>query len=203
VIATNTSAMAIDGLAAAVRGPERFLGMHWFNPPEWTPGVEVIPGARTAAHVTETVVAMLESIGKRPTVVRSSVGFVGNRLQVALLVEAIRIVEEGLATPEEIDRVVSSSFGFRLPVTGPFRIADMAGLHTLESVVRQHEERFGERFAVPELLRALVAEGRTGTSAGGGFYDYGPGEGERRVAARDRRLAAIARALAAEDERAD
>jgi len=195
IIASNTSSLAINELVQFVGRQDRFLGMHWFNPPEWTPGVEVIPSERTEPAVVTRVVRLLESIGKRPSTVSPSVGFVANRLQMALFCEAARCVEEGIASPGQIDEVVRSCFGFRLPFFGPFQIADMAGLDIYEAVVRQHEQAFGERFAVPETLSRLVREGRRGTTGGGGFYDYPDGAAARLLAERDRRYAALVELL--------
>jgi 3-hydroxybutyryl-CoA dehydrogenase len=187
VIATNTSSLPVDELAGALRRPARFMGMHWFNPPEWTPGIEVVPVPETDGAAVERVLGFLRALGKRPAVVRPSTGFVANRLQMALLCEASRCVEEGLASPAEIDEVVRSCFGFRLPFFGPFQIADMAGLDVYEAVAEEHRRVLGERFFVPEKLRELVAEGKTGTASGAGFYAYeGDVEGER-----DRRYAAL------------
>jgi 3-hydroxybutyryl-CoA dehydrogenase len=191
IIASNTSSLDINVLAAFVEYPQRFLGVHWFNPPEWTPGVEVIPGKLTAPEVAGRVVELLTGIGKRPSIVASSVGFIANRLQMALFCEAARCVEEGLASPRDIDEVVRSCFGFRLPYFGPFQIADMAGLDVYEAVVEQHERGLGERFEVPEMLRTLVRQGRCGTASGAGFYEYGPKTPETLLVERDRRYAAL------------
>jgi 3-hydroxybutyryl-CoA dehydrogenase len=172
--------------------------MHWFNPPEWTPGVEVIPARTTDPAVVAAVVALLRSIGKRPSVVSSSVGFIANRLQMALFCEAARCVEEGLATPRDIDEVVRSCFGFRLPYFGPFQIADMAGLDVYEAVIEQHHQGFGDRFEVPESLRRLVSEGHYGTANGGGFYEYAPNSSDGILVERDRRYAALRELLKTE-----
>lgn len=196
IMASNTSSLNIDALARFVERPARFIGMHWFNPPEWTPGVEVVLGEHTDPAVAERVVGLLRAVGKRPSVVSGGVGFIANRLQMALFCEAARCVEEGLATPQAIDEVVRSSFGFRLPFFGPFQIADMAGLDIYEAVVEQHEQGLGERFHVPEALRALVRQGRCGTSAGAGFYNYEPGAADRLLVERDRRYAALNELLA-------
>ena len=191
IIASNTSSLDINVLAAFVEHPQRFLGMHWFNPPEWTPGVEVVPCALTAPEVAARVVELLHGMGKRPSVVAASVGFIANRLQMALFCEAARCVEEGLASPRDIDEVVRSCFGFRLPYFGPFQIADMAGLDVYKAVVEQHEQGLGDRFEVPEMLRKLVSQGRCGTASGAGFYDYEPGASETLLVERDRRYAAL------------
>src|SRR3954451_13451541 len=187
VIATNTSSLPVDELATALQRPARFMGMHWFNPPEWTPGIEVVPVAETDHGAVERVLEFLRALGKRPAVVRPGTGFVANRLQMALLCEASRCVEEGLASPAEIDEVVRSCFGFRLPFFGPFQIADMAGLDVYQAVAEEHRRVLGERFFVPERLRELVAAGKTGTSAGAGCYHY-TGDVER---ARAERYAAL------------
>jgi len=198
IIASNTSSLDINVLSGYVARPERFLGMHWFNPPEWTPGVEVIPAAATRPEIVARVVALLQGIGKRPSVVSSSVGFIANRLQMALFCEAARCVEEGLASPRDIDEVVRSCFGFRLPYFGPFQIADMAGLDVYKAVIEQHQQGFGDRFEVPDSLRRLVDEGRYGTAAGGGFYDYADGAPETILVERDRRYAALSDLLKTE-----
>ena len=191
VIVSNTSSLPMDSLAAFVEGPGRFCGMHWFNPPEWTPGVEVIPAATTAAGTVERLVGFLRSIGKRPAVVGSGPGFVANRIQNALFLEAVRCVEEGLASPEEVDEVVRSCFGFRLPFFGPFAIADMAGLDVYASVLEVLKEGLGERFAPPRMLLDLVEEGRAGTKTGAGFLPYTEEQRKRLLLERDRRYAAL------------
>ena len=195
VIVSNTSSLPMDDLARFVGRPERFLGMHWFNPPEWTPGVEVIPAATTDAEVVERVVRFLGGIGKRPAVVGSGPGFVANRIQMALFLEAVRCVEEGLASAQEVDEVVRSCFGFRLPFFGPFQIADMAGLDVYASVLRTLEEGLGDRFETPGALRELVEAGRTGTKSGAGFLEYTDEERERLLLERDRRYAALVELL--------
>jgi 3-hydroxybutyryl-CoA dehydrogenase len=191
VIVSNTSSLPMDELAGAAERPERFLGMHWFNPPEWTPGVEVIPAATTGPEAVEKVMRFLREIGKRPAVVGSGPGFVANRIQMALFLEALRCVEEGLASPQEVDEVVRSCFGFRLPFFGPFQIADMAGLDVYSSVLGTLRDGLGERFETPDALRELVEEGRTGTKSGAGFLEYSDEERERLLLERDRRYAAL------------
>jgi 3-hydroxybutyryl-CoA dehydrogenase len=191
VIVSNTSSLPIGRLAGFVGEPGRFLGMHWFNPPEWTPGVEVIPTADTDPEVVERVMAFLRGIGKRPAVVGDGPGFVANRIQNALFLEALRCVEEGLASPQEVDEVVRSCFGFRLPFFGPFQIADMAGLDVYVSVLETLHEGLGERFEVPATLRELVEGGRTGTKSGAGFLEYSDEERDRLLLERDRRYAAL------------
>ncbi len=176
VIATNTSAISISELARGVDNPERFLGVHWMNPAPYIPGVEIIAGEATSEETIELSLALIRAIGKTPARVADTPGFVANRLQFALYKEAVRIVEDGVASPAEIDTVVSNTFGFRLALFGPFAIGDMAGLDVYEASYRTLEHAFGERFATPEALAALVDQGDLGLKSGRGFLDIAPVE---------------------------
>ena len=195
IIATNTSSLPIAGLSESVERPERFLGVHWFNPPEWTPGIEVIAGPATERTVVEQVIEFLEQVGKQPAEVADRAGFVSNRLQMALLREALAIVGEGQTTREDLDTIVRSTFGFRLPFFGPFQIADMAGLDTYVGVYKTLERDVGPEFAPPAELREHVEAGRLGTKVGEGFKTYSDEERNRLLLERDRRYAALARLL--------
>jgi 3-hydroxybutyryl-CoA dehydrogenase len=185
VIASNTSAIPIGELAAALSNPERFLGVHWMNPAPFIPGVELIPGPQTAPGVMDLAEELIRSLGKTPARVADTPGFVANRLQFALYKEAARIVEEGVAAPSQIDAVVSSTFGFRLALFGPFAIGDMAGLDVYESSYRTLEKAYGERFAPPAALTSTVEEGNLGLKTGRGFLDIDPSSREDLVAYRD------------------
>lgn len=191
VIATNTSSYPIDKLAEQVRLPDRFLGWHWFVPPEWVPCVEVIRGPDTSGDVVARSKDILTGVGKRPAEVSNAPGFVANRLQMAMFAEAVRCVEEGVASPAEIDAIISGSVGFRLPHYGPFAIADMAGLDTYVSVYECLRDAYGDRFTPPRRLRDLVTEGRYGTKNGHGFADYTPDDQDRLLSERDARYAAM------------
>ena len=191
LIASNTSSLPIDDLAALLRHPQRFLGMHWFNPPEWTPGIELIPAQRTDPQAVAQARSFLQAIGKRPIVVGSGPGFVANRIQMALFREALSCVEDGLASPEAVDEVVRSCFGFRLPFFGPLQIADMAGLDVYRDVFGILERGLGERFQVPAALAARVDQGHYGTKTGTGFFSYTAEEREQLLIARDRYYAAL------------
>jgi 3-hydroxybutyryl-CoA dehydrogenase len=199
IITTNTSSLRIERLAEAVRVPERFVGVHWFNPPEWIPGVEVIPSTRTDQEVLQRTLDFLRVLAKQPVQVGDGPGFVANRLQYALFTEALRCVSENVATPEQVDAAVRNSFGFRLPFFGPFQIADMAGLDIYAAVYDVLEVELGERFARPEFLCGLVAEGRLGTKQRRGFYDYGGVDLEEMAARRDRLYAKLAQLLRERD----
>ncbi len=196
IIATNTSSLPIDDLAEFVQRKDRFLGMHWFNPPEWTPGVELIPSAFTDPRVVDAARAFLLALGKRPATVSSGPGFVANRIQLALFREALACVEAGLATPREVDEVVRSCFGFRLPFYGPFQIADMAGLDVYANIFSVLRDGLGEEWATPHALEEIVAKGNHGSKSLAGFYGYSEDEREQLLIERDKRYAALARLLA-------
>lgn len=192
VIATNTSAIPIADLAATLRHPERFLGAHWFNPPQWVPGVEVIPGPSTLPEHVDAVVTLLVVLGKRPSVVGDGPGFVANRIQFAMFREAAAVVADGIAPAEVVDEVVRATFGFRLPLFGPFAIADMAGLDVYAGAYAALAAGLGERMAAPPAVVERVAEGRLGTKSGGGFLELSAQDGDRMTAWRDKAYTAMA-----------
>jgi 3-hydroxybutyryl-CoA dehydrogenase len=198
VIGTNTSAIPIGELARSVQGPERFLGVHWMNPAPFVPAIELITTPQTAETAIAPVEAMLLAAGKVPTRVLDSPGFVANRLQFALYKEAVRMVEEGLASPSQIDAVVSNSFGFRLALFGPFAIGDMAGLDVYAASYESLSAEYGERLAAPQRLVDTVAEGNLGIKSGRGFLDIPREDVPALLAYRDvayRRLSVLRREL--------
>ena len=169
VIGSNTSTLPIGDLAAALERPERFLGVHFSNPAPFNPGVELIAHAGTDEAVVQAVEALVSRTGKATARVNDKAGFVLNRLQYVLLREAVNLVEEGVATPEDVDLIVRTTFGYRLPFFGPFAIADMAGLDVYRDGFRTLQAHYGDRLTVPALLTELVESGRYGVKQGGGF----------------------------------
>lgn len=169
IIGSNTSTIPVSVLATAVARPERFLTVHWSNPAPFIPGVELVLGDATDPAVVAPVKRMLQSAGRQSATVADRPGFVLNRLQYALLAEACAIVEEGVASVEDVDTIVRSTFGFRLPFFGPFAIADMAGLDVYEKGFGILREGLGERFAEPALIRDAVARGAHGLKNGAGL----------------------------------
>ena len=169
LLATNTSGISIDELAEAVNDRDRFLGMHFFNPVPAMALVEVVVGSATSEQAREQATKLVAEMGKEAVVVGDSPGFATSRLGVALGLEAIRMVEEGVATPEDIDRAMV--LGYRYPL-GPLRLGDLVGLDIRLDIARNLSAVYGERFAPPPLLEQMVAEGRLGKKTGRGFYTW-------------------------------
>ncbi|KQR49826.1 3-hydroxybutyryl-CoA dehydrogenase [Microbacterium sp. Leaf161] len=166
-LASNTSSISIDDLAASRLRPERFLGLHFFNPVPASALVEIVRGAATDAAVVENAAGWVSSLGKTPIVVTDSPGFASSRLGVMLGLEAIRMLEEGVASAADIDAAMT--LGYRHPM-GPLRTTDIVGLDVRLGIAEELERTLGERFAPPDLLRRMVAEGKLGRKSGEGFY---------------------------------
>ena len=197
IIGSNTSTIPVHVLETAVTGPERFLTVHWSNPAPFIPGVELIVGKQTDPAVLPVVKDMLERAGRSSALVADVPGFVLNRLQYVLLKEAMSIVEEGVATADDVDTIVRSTFGFRLPFFGPFAIADMAGLDVYDAAFTTFAEAFGERLSPPALLAETVAKGRHGMKNGAGLSrDYSEEDVKAIVAYRSEAYSRMAALLA-------
>lgn len=169
VIASNTSSISIDVLASSVSAPERFLGMHFFNPVPASTLVEIVRGHSTIDASMRLAVDVVGTLGKDAVIVSDSPGFASSRLGVLLGLEAIRMVEEGVAEPEAIDRAMVLGYGHRM---GPLRSTDLVGLDVRLAIAEYLEQELGERFRPPRLLRSMVAAGRLGRKSGQGFYDW-------------------------------
>ncbi|MEJ2502971.1 MAG: 3-hydroxyacyl-CoA dehydrogenase family protein [Gemmatimonadota bacterium] len=169
VLATNTSSLSISALQHGLEHPERVIGLHFFNPVHIMKLVEVVRGERTDPAVVERVVGWCRWMGKAPIVVRDAPGFASSRLGVALGLEAIRMVEEGVATPADIDTAMT--LGYRHPM-GPLRLTDLVGLDVRLAIAESLHERLGERFRPPRLLRDKVEAGELGQKTGRGFFDW-------------------------------
>jgi 3-hydroxybutyryl-CoA dehydrogenase len=169
VLASNTSSISIDDLAAELDRPARFLGLHFFNPVPASTLVEIVVGAATDPSVQRTAQEWVAVIGKRPVVVRDSPGFASSRLGVAIALEAIRMLEEGVASAEDIDAAME--LGYRHPV-GPLRTTDLVGLDVRLGIAEELCAELGERFTPPALLRRMVDDGNLGRKSGQGFYEW-------------------------------
>ncbi|MFS0728819.1 3-hydroxyacyl-CoA dehydrogenase family protein [Curtobacterium sp. 1P10AnD] len=195
VIGSNTSTILIESLAEAVTGPERFLGVHFSNPAPFIPGVELIPHPTTNEHAIEVGETVVAATGKQSARVKDSTGFVLNRLQYALFEEATKIADEGIASPDDIDTIVRTTFGFRLPFFGPFAIADMAGLDVYAFCFESLQTRWPERFATPPSLQQHVDAGELGTKSGAGYLDVAADRTPELVAYRNRAYVAMQKLL--------
>jgi len=169
VLATNTSSLPIGGLAGGLARPERLIGLHFFNPVPASDLVEVVIGPRTADDVCDLAVGWVGALGKTEIVVRDSPGFATSRLGVLLGLEAIRMLEEGVADAASIDRAME--LGYRHPM-GPLRSTDLVGLDVRLAIAEHLERELGERFTPPRLLRDKVARGELGRKSGQGFYAW-------------------------------
>lgn len=169
VLASNTSSISIDALAATRRDPARFLGLHFFNPVPASALVEIVRGSATDDAVVDAARGWVEALGKTPITVQDSPGFASSRLGVMLGLEAIRMLEEGVASAADIDTAMT--LGYRHPM-GPLRTTDIVGLDVRLGIAEELARELGDRFAPPALLRRLVAEGHLGRKTGRGFYDW-------------------------------
>ena len=168
-LASNTSSLSIDGLAAELQRPERFCGMHFFNPVPASKLVEIVVGERTGQDMQDLTAQWVAGLGKTPVTVKDAPGFASSRLGVALGLEAIRMVEEGVASPEDIDNAMV--LGYKHPV-GPLALTDIVGLDVRLGIAEYLEKELGPRFAPPQLMRDMVERGELGKKSGKGFYDY-------------------------------
>jgi len=171
VIATNTSSISITQLAAVVRAPERFIGLHFFNPVPMMALLEVIRGLQTSDATQAEAIAFAQAIGKTPIAVKNSPGFAVNRILCPMINEAVFVLQEGLATAEDID--TGMKLGCNQPI-GPLALADLIGLDTLLAVMQVFCEGFNDpKYRPAPLLKEMVAAGRLGRKSGQGFYTYG------------------------------
>ncbi|NUK29436.1 3-hydroxyacyl-CoA dehydrogenase family protein [Parageobacillus sp. VR-IP] len=171
ILATNTSSMSITEIASATNRPNQVVGMHFFNPPQLMKLVEVVRGYKTSDETVGQAKELARKLKKEPVEVKKdSPGFIVNRIMIPQFIEAIRLVEEGVASMEDIDKAVT--LGLNYPM-GPFTLQDFAGvdigLHVMDYFYQEFKD---DRFAAPLLLRQLVRAGRLGRKTGAGFYDY-------------------------------
>jgi 3-hydroxybutyryl-CoA dehydrogenase len=172
LLGSNTSSIPIAELADGLARPERFLGLHFFNPVWAMALLEVVVGPATADETTAAAVALAGRLGKDPVVVRDMPGFATSRLGVTLGLEAIRMVADGVASPADIDKAMV--LGYRHPV-GPLELTDLVGLDVRLDIARTLQAAYGDRFAPPPLLVEMVAAGKLGKKSGQGFYRWEDG----------------------------
>ena len=189
---TNTSGLSISQIATAVSHPERFAGMHYFNPPQIVPAMEIIKGKETSDATCEVLMDLAKQMQKQPILVQKDVpGFVASRLQFAVVREALHLVEEGIASPADIDAVMKHGLGLRWALLGPLEIADLGGLDIFNTVGSYVAKSMSNATDSPKVLQDLVAAGKLGAKTGSGFYDYPPGKASALIAERDEKLLEI------------
>jgi 3-hydroxybutyryl-CoA dehydrogenase len=169
VLASNTSSLSVSGLAEELARPQDFLGLHFFNPVPASTLIEVVIGKQTRPELVEQARTWVQGLGKTAVVVNDAPGFASSRLGVAIALEAMRMVEEGVASAEDIDNAVV--LGYKHP-TGPLRTTDIVGLDVRLGIANYLHETLGERFAPPQILRDKVARGELGRKTGKGFFDW-------------------------------
>lgn len=186
VLASNTSGISITKIAEVVVKPQRFLGMHWINPPHIIPLIEIIQGEKTTDESAEIVKNLAIKVEKKPVIVKDAPGFVLNRIQLAILRECLHIQQQGIASIEAIDEVMKYGLGLRYACLGPFEVADLGGLDVFHHIasylftdLSNAEESFG-------LLKECVQNNQFGVKNGAGFYDYSEGKDEEVIKYRDR-----------------
>lgn len=169
LLASNTSSLSIDAIADGLEQPERFLGLHFFNPVPLMALLEVVHGAATSDAALDLAVDFARRLGKEPIVVKDAPGFASSRLGVAIGLEAMRMVEEGVASAADIDKAME--LGYRHPM-GPLKLTDLVGLDVRLGIAEYLHSALGARFEPPQLLRDKVAAGELGRKSGKGFYDW-------------------------------
>lgn len=185
--ATNTSGLSINGISEKIRDKSRFIGLHFWNPPHIVPLVELIKGDSTAESTVKVLRSLMEKIEKEPVVVQRDVpGFIGNRIQFAAFREALHILEEGVGTPEDIDKAMKYGPGFRYPVMGPLETSDLGGLDTFYYISSYLFKSLSDGKEPTEKLQELMDSGKHGVKSKEGFYDYSDGKDEEAIKRRDK-----------------
>lgn len=203
VLASNTSGIPITELGEFVDDPERVVGCHWWNPPYLLPLVEVTRGEETAEEIVDRTVGYVESVGRDPIVVERDVpGFVWNRIQFAVMRECVHLVEEGVASLEDVERAVRDGYALRTAAVGPFETADLSGVDLFRDVANDLFPHLSTATEAGPVFEDRLAEGRTGVEAGAGFHEYEESLAEA-IERRDERVAAIQRAREATRGRED
>lgn len=173
VFASSTSGLSPTAIAAKLEHKDRFVVAHFWNPPHLIPLVEVVPGEHTSRNAIVLTAELLTKIGKKPVVLnREALGFIGNRLQFAMLREALAIIDSGIATKEAVDATMKYALGRRLSATGPFESADLSGLDIIGNISSYLLEDLCSGNEVSPFLRKTIAEGKLGTKTGSGFYQW-------------------------------
>ena len=195
LLATNTSGLHITEIAEACKYPERFMGQHWLNPPHLLPLCEIIAGAKTSEENVKKMRKLVEGLGKQPVVVGDINGFIINRIQFAVLREALHIVDIGAATIEDVDTVLKAGMGLRYAALGPFGVADFGGLDTFDHINSYLNAELSDSKVGNKRLHEMVEAGKLGVKSGEGFYDYSGDKADEAIRERDRMYIELAKVL--------
>ncbi|MEZ4500069.1 MAG: 3-hydroxyacyl-CoA dehydrogenase NAD-binding domain-containing protein [Thermomicrobiales bacterium] len=191
VLASNTSGIPITTLQDGVRNPGRVVGMHWSNPPHLIPVIEVIKGASTEQATVDTTVAVVESVGMVPGIVDRDVpGFVENRILYAIMREALHLLDEGVASAEDIDKITKWGIGYKLAVIGPLELLDVAGLDIYTAVASYLNKDLSNNTGISSTVTSKVEEGKLGLKTQGGLFEYTPEQIQELAQKRGRLLVA-------------
>lgn len=187
IFATNTSGLSINGICSKLNNKKRFIGMHWWNPPHIIPLIELIKADDTSDETVQVLKELVDKIGKESVVVLKDVnGFIGNRIQFSVYREALKIVEEGIATIEDVDKSMKYGPGFRYPVLGPFETADLGGLDTFYYISSYLFNELSDVKEPTKLQQEMMDNNNLGVKTGKGWYDYSEGKGDEAMARRDK-----------------
>lgn len=195
LLATNTSGLHITDIAKACKHPERFMGQHWLNPPHLLPLCEIIAGEKTSPENVQKMRTLVQSLGKQPVVVADINGFIINRIQFAVLREALHIVDIGAATFEDVDTVLKAGMGLRYAALGPFGVADFGGLDTFDHINSYLNAELDDSKVGNKRLHEMVKAGKLGVKSGQGFYDYSGDKADAAIRERDRLYIELAKVL--------
>ena len=196
ILATNTSGLSINAISEAVYKPERFIGMHWFNPSHLILLIEIIKGDQTSNEIAKIIYDLSLAINKKPVIVNQDVpGFVANRIQFAVLREALYLVEKGVVSKEGIDDIMKYGLGFRYACLGPLEVADFGGLDTFHHISEYLMKDLCDSHEVPQLLNECYRQGYLGVKTKKGFYDYSDNRDMKATQQRDEKLLKLFHAM--------
>lgn len=196
ILASNTSGLSITEIATVIHKPERFAGMHWFNPAHLIPLIEIIKGAESGKETVDYLYDLSIAIGKEPIRVNKDVpGFIANRIQLAILRESLHLVENEVGTFEDIDKCMKYALGFRYACLGPFEVCDMGGLDTFYHIAEYLNKDLSDAKEPQKILKDLYESGHYGVKTKKGFYDYSEGKDEEAIRKRDELYIKISKLL--------
>lgn len=196
IITTNTSGLSINRLSKNVNKPERFVGMHWFNPPHLVPLIEIIKSDKTSEDIAKTIYDLALTINKKPVIVNKDVlGFAANRIQLAILRESLDMVEKGIISKEGIDDVMKYGLGFRYACLGPLEVVDLGGIDIFYHIGEYLYPDLCDSKEVSSLLKEHFDNNELGVKTCKGFYDYSNGKDKEKIEERDKKFLSVYNAL--------